>query len=168
MRPLSYQRDHLAWQQRVGKERVALTDFVRTFGSTRLPAAHLLDFKDFFPLRKPLSITSTPTQWGFKRTPESFGSTILGKRLREVRGKYARPVQEGNGLFRLRCSTADNRSQSVLKRPLVGAAEKKQTCSAGTSPRKSRSQAYIDQLRTELQAERVKRVAAESRISALS
>ena len=166
MRPLSHHRDHLAWQQRVSKERLVVTDFVRTFGSTRLPSTHLFDFKDFFPLRRPVSLASVPAEWTFKRSVESFGGTILGKRLREVRGKYSRPVDDVNGLLRLRMTAGENRSQTVLRRPLTGS--KKATFSAEASPRKPTSKAYIEQLRAELRSERAKRVVVENKLAALS
>lgn len=168
MRPLSHHRDHLAWQQRVSKERLVVTDFVRTFGSTRMPVTHRFDFKDYFPIRRPVSLTSVPAEWTFKRSVDSFGGTILGKRLREVRGKYSRPVDEVNGLLYLRPTEGENRSQTVLRRPLTGSNSKKATFSAEASPRKPTSKAYIEQLRTELRSERAKRVVVEKKLAALS
>lgn len=167
MRPLSCHRDHLAWQQRVSKERIVVTDFVRTFGSTRLPPSHLLDFKDFFPLRRPASLTSVPSNWTVKQPVQSFGGTILGKRLREVRGKYSRPAEEVNGLLRLRTGADETRSKTVLRRPLTGSTAKKPTLSADTSPRRQPSKAYIQLLRAQLQAEREKRAAVESHLAAI-
>ena len=126
-----------------------------------------------------------------RNNPDSFGSTILGTRYREVRGKYSRPVDALNGLVRLKTGQGQPRGrgkQIDLKAKTTGFVNRQslevekeapvrdsesppKPFSASVSPRKLPKE-YIEQLKAQLEAEKQvvttqKRAEIESRITDL-
>jgi hypothetical protein len=133
-------------------------------------------FKDFFPIRKPVSSTKVSDnlseRFGLqRRVPEGLGSSLHSFRSREVRGKYSRPIESDNGLYRLRYSVQGRsevrRPETMGKTATAGESSPVSPVKpASVSPRKLPKE-YIEELRAELEKEKQRRSELETRIQTM-
>lgn len=143
----------------------------------RVPDSMKSTFKEYFPIRKPLSFNSVSSRWNdqfrsTRREVEGLGASLHGFHTKEVRGKYSRPIESINGLYSLRQSlqtgdkstTRRSRYQETTEASPVSPNKPK---SASQSPRKLPSE-YIAQLQTQLNQEKQRRSEVESRIKAIA